>query len=63
MSAKTPILFNLNLSKMSKILAIRVGPEYRHSFNEGPLTLHEASNTARILVVYLSLRITDLCGR
>ena len=55
---------NPNLIKISKIVVHKFGPEYKHSLlREGPLVEQEASNTALILVVSFSSRITGLCGR
>ena len=59
MSPRMPMWFNLNRIRMSAMFSKRLRPEYRQSFNEGPLFEHEASNTALILVVSLSLLITS----
>ena len=54
---------NLNLIKISKILANKFGPEYKHSLREVPFVEQEASNTALIFAESLSSHTTGLCGR
>lgn len=60
MSAIIPIALNLNFSKIPSILDNNFGPEYKQSFKDGPVVEHDASKTALILVVSLSLRMTGL---
>ena len=48
---------------MSNIFESKFGLEYKKPLKDGPSERHDASNTARILVVSLSSLTTGRCGR
>ena len=62
-SAIIPIGLNRNLSITSNILLSKFGPGYKQLLSDSPFAAHDASNTARIFVVSLSVLITGRCGK